>query len=86
MERKEILEKLKKSFIEEDVEEPFQNREYVRETLRIFDLLSDDITPEETKTDEAITDIVNDIFRYYENEDDFEGIIRKKVGMIKRGK
>lgn len=86
MKKIEILKKLKADFVAEDLAEPFINREYVEETLRIFDLLSDDFTPEETKTDEAIMDIVNDICRYYEDGDDFERLIRTKMKIIQNGK
>lgn len=64
--RNDIIRKLKADFVKEDTTEPFVNREYVDETIRLFDMLdiySDE--PERDFTDEAIRDIVNDIFRHF---------------------
>lgn len=85
MSKTEILEKLKKSFIEEDKQEPFQNREYVEETLRVFDLLIGGFDLGEDEKNNAIQDIVSDIFNYF-GEDEFERLIRNKMKLIKIGK
>jgi len=59
-----IIGKLKKSFNEEDKTEPFDDREYVDESNRLFDLLMEEypIDPQDSR-DRAIVDIVIDIFR-----------------------
>jgi hypothetical protein len=61
----DIIKKLKKEFLKEDKKEPFLDREYVDESLRIFDILSEGIGDFEDETDRAIYDIVQDIFRYF---------------------
>ncbi len=60
-----IIEKLEKSFIEEDKAEPFLDREYVEETKRIYKLLKNNNTNSDfiDSTDRVIYDIVKDIFR-----------------------
>lgn len=58
-----VILKAEKSFIEEDKEEPFLDREYVDETKRIFSLLKEGNGDFENPTDRAIFDIVKDIFR-----------------------
>ena len=61
------IERLEISFIIEDKKEPFINREYVKETKRIFKLLKSGIIgSEQDVTDRAIYDIVNDIFHHFE--------------------
>lgn len=65
---KDILKILKQQFIEEDIKEPFRNREYVEETIRIFDMLIDGFDLSENQYDNAIYDVVNDIFRYFAGE------------------
>jgi hypothetical protein len=59
-----ILAKMKRSFNEEDKADPFNDRDYVDETNRLFDLLMEEYPhdPEDSK-DRAIYDIVADIFR-----------------------
>jgi len=59
--RKEILIQLREEFIKEDEEEPFNDREYVEETLKAFDLLAGDIDIGENR---AYYDIVQDIFKH----------------------
>ena len=82
MGKTKILEKLKQSFVKGDKEEPFTSREYVEETLRIFDLLIDGFDLGESQTDNAIQDIVSDIFRYFDETDEFERLINKKMEKI----
>lgn len=82
MGKTKILKKLKKSFVKEDKEEPFLNREYVEETLRIFDLLIGGFDLGESQTDNAIQDVVNDVFRYFDETDEFERLITKKMEKI----
>ena len=65
--RKDVLIKIRQDFIKEDTEEPFKNREYVKDTLKIFDML---ISGDEDEFIEinggALCDVVSDIFRHYE--------------------
>jgi len=59
-----ILAKLKKSFNDEDREEPFKDREYVDETNRIYSILMEEWpADQEDSKDRAIFDIVADVFR-----------------------
>ena len=81
MNKTEILEKLKQSFVDDDKKEPFQNREYVEETLRIFDLLIAGFDLGKNEQDNAIFDIVNDIFKYFGETDELERLIKKKIKM-----
>lgn len=83
MSKAEILKKLKQSFIDEDVKEPFTDKEYVEETLRIFDLLLGGFNSDENETDNAIYDIVTDIFTYFDETDELERLIKKKMKIIK---
>lgn len=83
MGRTEILKQLKQSFVEEDVKEPFQNREYVEETLGIFDMLIDGFDLGLDETDSAVQDIVGDIFRYFDETDELTRLIQKKREIIK---
>lgn len=85
MGKTEIIKQLRQSFIDEDNREPFQNREYVGETLRIFDLLLGTFDDSENDTDNAIYDIVSDIFGYF-GEDEFERLLRNKMKLIKMEK
>lgn len=66
--KKDILIKLRHDFIEEDRKEPFMNREYVEETIRVFDMLIDGFDLSENVYDNAIQDVVSDIFRYFTGE------------------
>lgn len=62
----EILEKLSKSFNEEDRKEPFIDRGYVEETKKIYHyLINGGIDQYDQR---AINDIVADIFRYFNIE------------------
>ena len=63
MERKQIINKVEKSFNTEDKKEPFLNRAYVDETKRILNLLKSDCGDFENPTDRAIYDIVTDILK-----------------------
>lgn len=66
MDKQAIIKKLLKGFIAEDKIDPFGNREYAKETRRIFEMLiSYDELNLKDETDEAIYDIVDDIFRYF---------------------
>jgi hypothetical protein len=59
-----ILARLRESFNEEDRAEQFNDREYVDETNRLFDLLMEEYPHEPVDPkDRAIYDIVADIFR-----------------------
>jgi len=60
-----IIKRIEKEFIKEDKKEPFQDREYVLETLKLFILLEEDVGDYENPKDRAIYDIVQDIFRYF---------------------
>lgn len=65
----QILKKLKKQFIKEDKKEPFQNRGYVEDTIRIFDMLiegNEEYIIEINKN--ALNDVIYDIFRYFKKE------------------
>lgn len=67
--KEEILKQLKEDFIKEDEAEPFLNRLYVDETIRLFDMLIEGYDElAEYPTDKAINDIVIDIFRYYDED------------------
>lgn len=66
--REDVLKKLKENFIKEDESEPFQNREYAEETIRIFDLLIGGFDLDKNEVDNATFDIVTDIFNYYGEE------------------
>lgn len=63
--KNDIIKELKEEFIEEDKKEPFENRDYFDETIRIFDLLLGVFDDNENETNNAIYDVVSDIFRYY---------------------
>lgn len=71
--KEDILRKLKQNFIEEDKSEPFLNREYVEETIRVFNFL---INPNNSLVnnlsplfqDKSVYDIVSDIFRHFTGE------------------
>lgn len=79
MSKTEILRKLKQSFIDGDNEEPFLNREYAEETFRIFDLLIGGFDLGGNQTNNAIQDIVNDIFKYFDETDELERLVKKKI-------
>jgi hypothetical protein len=64
----EILKKLKGEFVKEEKAEPFQNREYVKESTRIFNMLIDGFDFGKNETDNATFDIVDDIFRYFKKK------------------
>ena len=67
-EKEKILTKLLKSFIEEDKKEPFFDREYSKETKRIYNNLIEGNGVE--SQDRAIYDIISDIFKFLSvNED-----------------
>ena len=57
-----ILKRLRNGFITEDKREPFIDRNYVEETIRIYDNLIESNTCE--YQEKAIYDIISDIFRY----------------------
>jgi hypothetical protein len=62
--RIEIMARLKKSFNDEDKTDPFNDREYVDESNRIFDILMEESPYDPPDChDRAIFDIVYDIFR-----------------------
>ncbi len=62
----EILEKLSKSFNEEDKKEPFIDRGYVEETKKIYGyLINGGIDQYDQR---AINDIVSDIFRHFKTK------------------
>lgn len=67
--RKEIFERLKKNFIEEDEAEPFVNREYVESTIALFDLLIDGNEDKDYLLNGgAICDVISDIMFYFKGE------------------
>lgn len=64
--KEDILKELKKRFVEEDTKEPFVNREYVEDTLQVFDMLiSGDEDDFIGVNGGALCDVISDIFRYY---------------------
>jgi len=63
--RRQIINRIQESFEEEDEKEPFANRGYVEETIRIFDLLKNGVGDFDNNTDRATFDIVMDIIRYF---------------------
>lgn len=73
--RRDILKNLKERFIEEDIREPFEDREYVEDTLNIFDLLIENNRVDRideimvTLDKNALLDIIYDIFKYFGVED-----------------
>lgn len=66
----DIIRELKASFVAEDKAEPFYSREYVEETIRVFDMLDgQNPQPEVDYKDEAVKDIIADIFRYFRGDE-----------------
>ena len=58
-----VILKAEKSFLKEDKQEPFLDREYAEETKRIFGLLKEGSGDFENSIDRTFFDIVKDIFR-----------------------
>lgn len=67
--KEDILRKLKQDFLEEDKEEPFSNRGYVEDTIKVFDMLIDGNEDEYIEIQgSALCDVVNDVFRHFQEE------------------
>lgn len=64
------IQKAEENFLEDDKLEPFSNREYVKETKRIYSLLEDKhaMGDFDDPKDRAIFDVVNDILLFAQNQ------------------
>lgn len=66
----EVIKKVEANFLEDDKLEPFINREYAEETIRIYTLLRNKASMGDfdSPQDRAIFDVVEDILRETQNQ------------------
>ena len=65
--RRELMNRLRKRFVDGDKQEPFADREYVKESKRLFKLYGGvlaDGSAEDRASYDIVTDLIQDIKRY----------------------